>query len=149
MPTRRAFTDQELLEHLRTVAARLGRPPTMEELDAMSVADTTGKVPSASTIKLRFGRYSTAMAKALGKDVKLKRGARPASARKLELDVLRLTKHYGRPPSASEMEKDPDAYHPNTYIRRYGSWNKALETILSKYGIPPYHRKRPPRRVAA
>lgn len=140
---RKVFSDSELITYLREVTERMGRPPTMDELDALSAADTDGSAPSASTIKVRFKTYSNAMTKALGPSVRLKRGARPASERKLELDVLRLTKKYGRPPSASEMVADPDSYHPNTYIRRYGSWSKALRAILSKYGIPPYHAHRP------
>lgn len=136
----RTYTDDELLAYLRDRSAELGRPPTMEELDEW--AATGENYPVASTIKLRFGTYAKAMRKALGKDVILKRGKRPASARKLELDMIRLTRKFGRPPSSTEMAADEDSYHPNTYIRRYGSWSKAVEAILRKYGIPPYHRSR-------
>ncbi|MBA2666069.1 MAG: hypothetical protein H0U69_03420 [Trueperaceae bacterium] len=115
--TRRLYTDRELLAALRQAKRALGRPPTMDDLDR-GIPGLT--LPAAATVKVRFGSWSRALALALR--VQVRRGNPGTSEARLRRDMKLLTRELGRPPSSTEMSRDPRTVHANTFIRRYGSW---------------------------
>jgi hypothetical protein len=124
VPGETKYSDAELIEALQLYAAQLGRPPTLREMDR------NPEVPSGFTYKYRFGSWAQALRRALGEDTPMALARTQADEAKLRHDIRQLAAQLGRAPSVSEMNGVDDAYHANTYIRRYGSWTAAVEHLL-------------------
>lgn len=121
------YTDEELLDHIRSMAVRMGRPPSLREMDRDLLA------PSAFTYKRRFPSWTHAVRLALGEETPVARAREKADNHKMVVDLRRLAARLGRAPSVNELNAEPGTYHANTYIRHYGTWLNAIEEIL---GIP-------------
>ena len=47
-------------------------------------------------------------------------------------NLLDVWTHYGRPPTALEMDRSPSAVGKNAYLHRYGGWRKALKAFVER-----------------
>jgi hypothetical protein len=121
---RQVYDDDQLLELLRAARAKLGRVPSMRDLDR------DPDFPASFTYKSRFKTYSQALKLALGPGTAVRAPARKADDRRLRRELRALAKRLGRAPSVSELNAAPGMYHANTYIRHYGSWSQAVREIL-------------------
>jgi hypothetical protein len=117
------YTDTELLNHLRDLAADLERSPTV---DVMNERDG----PSALTYQYRFGSWQDALREA---------GIEPRKTNRTEisdeelLDALQsLAADLDATPTCHQMNEQ-GAYSPTTYERRFGSWTNAVRAA----GLPP------------
>jgi hypothetical protein len=117
------LNDDEIITELKNVAKMLNsRTITVSELDENS------EIISASTIRNRFGWK---------KGLKLA-GLEIAPLGKRYSDnecfdnLLNVWTFYKRQPKASEINKEPSEVGLKAYIRRWGSWIKALEAFVSK-----------------
>ena len=127
MPEQR-YTDKDLIRILRRAEKVLGRPPAIRDLDYQRVPGV--RMPGSFTYKARFGKWSEALRLAFGEHVAYAQSTGLADEAKLEADMKALAEKLGRTPVATEMSAEPGTYHANTYIRHYGSWNRAVGYIL-------------------
>lgn len=108
---------EELLDSLRTLAAELGHPPTMNECDAAE--ETAG----ARTYQNRFGSWTDALRAA---DIELRDTPRGSSRENLLMDLKQLAEILGRSPSRSECDAHSGMRDSATYCKWFGSWEEAL-----------------------
>lgn len=122
-PTNQAeISDEELFEALRSVAADLGHPPTIVEMQ------TYDDLPSPSTYRSRFGSWSQAHREA-GLEP---RTQKTYSDETLLKGIVDLAAEVGGRPTANQMdERGP--YAVSVYQRAFSSWTTALQ----KAGFDP------------
>lgn len=109
------YSDDELLDHLRTFAADLGRSPTMAEMDERGEY-------AADTYRRRFGSWNDALRRA---DLEVNR-TRDIPVEDLLDELRRLAAELGRPPLATDVRRRGE-YSLGTYGSRFDSWVAALE----------------------
>jgi hypothetical protein len=124
-PRNTGFDRETLLAHLRDLARRLGRTPTLANVDA---ADG----PCSATYVSHFGSWTAALSAA-----GLEPGRRSRRYDRGELiEILRgLAEELGHAPSMAELWEREDLPTPSTYKYRFGRWNLALEEA----GLTPQH----------
>ena len=117
-----AYSDEELLEDIRAVAAIVERAPSMQDYrDHGEYA--------ATTITRRFDSWQDAVARA---------GFEPHAAEteipteELLAELRRLADEHDQRPTA-ELMNDEGQYWVSTYRRRFGSWANAL----AEAGVEP------------
>lgn len=118
----RAMSNEEILTQIRDIAARLGKA-------SLTGADITANSEINWNHFMRFGGVAGALRKA--GIMQGKRGRRYTEDEVLE-NLLIVWTHYGRPPTACEMNKPPSTVGHNTYIQRYGGWREALKAFVGR-----------------
>lgn len=108
----------ELRAELRRVAEELGETPSVGQMN------THGKY-WVSTYRRHFGSWNDAIEDA-GLTPNAYRQSEPVSEEELLAELNRIADEYGAPPTFDTME-DAGQYAARTYIRRFGSWNEAVE----------------------
>lgn len=117
----RYYSNEELIEQLRTLGRTLGRIPTGRDLDPKTMAHR-------DTYKLRFGSWYSALREA-GFET-----AKKSYSRDELIEQLRfMQKELGRTPELRDVTKYVNCASPSTFSNMFGSWNKALEAA----GIDP------------
>lgn len=119
----RFLTDEEIVEEMKAIAKKIGKDTiTTKDLDEYS------EKISGSTIRNRFGwRKGLLLA-----------GLKISSLGKRYSDIdcfnnlLKVWTYYGRQPRLSEMRIMPSIVGPKAYIKRWGSWIKALENFVDE-----------------
>ena len=122
---------RELLAELETMAESLGRPPTSTEMDEDGVF-------SASTYFRRFDTWAAAV-DAADLDGTPGPGRPKISEQELLDEISRMADVLHRPPTTTEMDELGE-YSLSTYLRRFGSW----ETALEEAGVGPTDRRQRP-----
>jgi len=107
---------EELLTELQNLSNRLGRSPTREELASMSKY-------SAEPYKYEFGSWNDALRAA---NLPVVKRARLTEDELLD-ELRRVADKLGESPSVAQMATIGQIY-PSVYIKRFGSWNNAVET---------------------
>jgi hypothetical protein len=77
----------------------------------------------------RFGSVSAALRKAGIEQVN--HGRRYTEDDIFE-NLLNVWTHYGRPPTALEMDRSPSTVGKNAYLHRFGGWRRALKTFVER-----------------
>ncbi|MBP9890830.1 MAG: HNH endonuclease [Planctomycetes bacterium] len=128
----RTATDEQLLNEIRAVAAKLGKQyVTITEFEEHS---KTSRV----AIENRFGSYRKALALA-----GLKRHHAKHSESELFENLMAVWVAMGREPYYQEMRQPPSVISGKSYVRTYGSWLKAKEAFVAfanhedSQSIPP------------
>lgn len=119
----RAMNDEEILARIRDVSAQLGKT---------SVAGADIEENSEITRDMmhrRFGSVSAALKRA---GVKQVNHGRRYSEDEIFENLLNVWTHYGRPPTALEMDRPPSTVGKNAYLHRYGGWRKALKAFVER-----------------
>lgn len=117
----RTLTDAELLSELRRIAQVSGRPyVTRSELRRLST------VASDVVYIGRFGSWPAALT-AAGLTV-APRG-RYWTDHDLETNLRTVIAHHRHPPMMADLDRPPSAITSNTYRRRYGSLQGALDKL--------------------
>jgi hypothetical protein len=111
----RDVSREEMIIEIQRLADKLGQPPTV---DQMRYQGQFG----ASTISSEFGSWNAAVVEAGYEPVRKK----DVPEEKLIEELIRLADELGKTPTAGEMLREGPR-SPNTYSRRFGSWNNALE----------------------
>jgi len=116
--TSMTYSDEDLLEDIRTVAAEVGGTPTLNDYREHGTAAVT-------TIYGHFGSWQDALAAA---------GYEPhesdseATDEELLDELERLADELGKRPTAVEMN-DHGEHWASTYRRVFGTWNAACEAV--------------------
>lgn len=117
------YTDEELCELLRTLAAEVDGPVTIRAVDE---ADD---YPDHTTFERRFGSWNQAK-QAAGLDT-LDKGAGPRSATYSDDELIELLRERDEAVDGTltkeAMNHAEDYPSASTYARRFGSWTKAKE----------------------
>ena len=114
---RRDYTREGLIELLVKFEKKLGRTPTLEDLKA------TEDMPSETTCLRFFGSWNKAL-EAAG----LNPNIRYDWTREELIELLvKFKKKLGRIPKMEDVKAAEDMPSANTYIKYFGSWNRALE----------------------
>ncbi len=119
----RAMSDDEILQRIRSVAKRLGKAQLSgAEIEANSEI-------TQSQMFRRFGSVSAALKRAGVEQVN--HGRRYTEDEIFE-NLLNVWTHYGRSPTALEMDRPPSTVGKNAYLHRYGGWRKALKAFVER-----------------
>ncbi len=111
-----AYTDQQLLDILRDLAAELGRSPTAQEMRKR-------RLPRPETCAARFGSWNAALAAA---GLETRHYSQDYTDEQL-LQILRdLARDLDKTPTQLELRARPGLPSPTTYHRHFGTWRKAL-----------------------
>ena len=116
-----AITDADIIEEMRSVMKKLGKTTlTIKEFDAHA------KINS-STVTRRFGKWNIALTLA---------GAELSNTFYSDEELLSNIKEVwlkkGTQPSRRDMDnKEFSRISSGTYLRRYGTWYKALESFIT------------------
>ncbi|MGD9099390.1 MAG: hypothetical protein PVF45_02840 [Anaerolineae bacterium] len=126
-----AYTDEQLLQILRDLAAELGYSPTVSTLRARP------DLPTHVTYANRFGSWTSALKAAGLEPYRL----RPTFSKEQLLQILRdLAAELGYAPTTYEMQARQDLPSPATYHRHFGTWKAALQAAgLTPGRRPPAH----------
>jgi len=112
----------ELKEDLQRIADELGRAPKMKDVNS------SDDCASGGSYQKEFGSWNKAL-ESVGLEINPVRKTRA----ELKEDLQRIADELGRAPTAKEMEYRDDCAATSTYELRFGSWNKALESV----GVEP------------
>jgi hypothetical protein len=114
--SKRVYSDKYLLIHLKKLSKKLGRTPTLRDIDEI------GKV-SRSIFFKRFGGIVNAQ-KAAGLIPSIRRNTQKYSNKYLLSHLKELAKQLGKTPSYRDID-DAEIANRNIYAKRFGSLGKA------------------------
>ena len=119
----RTLTDSEIIDEIRNVAERLGKA-TLSGADIEANSEVT-----QSQMYRRFGSVSSALRHASIEQVN---HGRRYTEDKIFENLLNVWTHYGRSPTALDMDRPPSTVGKNAYLHRYGGWRKALKAFVER-----------------
>ena len=136
----RTFTDEQLLNELRAVSAKIdGKPVTVEAFN--EYADM-----NAATVMRRFGSWWAALKQAGLQISSL--GKRYSDEEYFE-NLLAIWTHHGRQPTYGEMDEQPSSIPSSAYEAKWGTWRKALLAFLERVNSDTHiEQAQPPAPVA-
>lgn len=115
------YSDNELLEYLKRSNDEKGRPPTEEDFE------NNPKYPGSKTYQRRFGSWNKALDLAGLLDKRKIIREKEYTDEELLERLKIFEREVGRPPKVEDFKNDPKYPSLSTYIRRFGSWNSALQ----------------------
>lgn len=122
------MTDEEVLEALRGLAKRLGK-------SALSSRDIDDHLPfGPETLRRRWGSSKAAYAAAGLEQLAL---GRRYTDEECFNNLLNVWTYYGRPPKHGEMNIPPSSVGAKAYVRRFGTWRKALSAFVDRVNQDP------------
>ena len=119
----RAMSDDEILQRIRSVATQLGKA----QLSGAEV-EANSEITQSQMFR-RFGSVASALKRAGVEQVN--HGRRYTEDEIFE-NLLNVWTHYGRSPTALEMDQPPSTVGKNAYLHRYGGWRKALKAFVER-----------------
>ncbi len=133
---RKHWTREELIDMLKLCYEELGKIPSKRDLDLVEIQRLG--VPNYSTFLGRFGSWRKALTAAFPEPDVNRHVRRLADDEAMRADLKRVARILGRAPTVRDMiefSEDEQVFHPNTYIRHYGSWKRAVQACLPE---PPF-----------
>lgn len=122
-PPSRRMSDEQLLRELVRISEKLSKKSfTREEFHDHSEA-------TYAVIRSRFGGWKPALERA-GLSVS-NTGRRYTDDECCE-NLLSVWTKFGRAPKHDEMADAPSVVGPKAYVRRWGSWNKAIHAFVDR-----------------
>jgi hypothetical protein len=122
-PATKDLTDDEILESLRRLADELGR----SELTFRLVNERLGI--GFDRLKKSWGSSGAAF-RAAGLSVST--GGQRYTDEECFENLLKVWTTLGRPPKIKEMNSTPSIVGGKAYIRRFGTWNRALQAFVER-----------------
>ncbi len=118
---RKKYSDNELLEYLKRFNDEKGRPPTEKDFE------NNPEYPGSKTYQIRFGSWNNALDIAGLLDKRKRQTRENYSYNELLERLRKFEREEGRPPKAEDFKNNPKYPGLSTYIKRFGSWNDALQ----------------------
>lgn len=119
----RALENEAILRQIREVSDIIGKGA----LTGADIARQSGI--SEDLLRRRFGGVSLALAQAGVAHAKI---GRRYSERQVFENLLNVWTHYGRAPTAREMDLPPSSVGHHAYIKRYKGWRSALKAFVER-----------------
>lgn len=116
------ISDDEILNELKKIAHQLGR----DEL-AIEDINSNSNIISPYILRSRFGSFKAAIVEA---SLKITQHGKRYSDIECFENLLKTWTYFGRQPTHEEMKKSPSMVGPKAYVKRFGSWKKAIETFI-------------------
>lgn len=114
----KTYTRQQLIDKLRQWTKENGRIPLQIDFT------NNPKYPNAHKYRDEFGTWNNAL---IESGIGIRQGYTHKYTRQELIDILQQwIKENGRIPTSTDFNDDPNLSAINTYIREFGSWNKAL-----------------------
>lgn len=119
---------EEVLEAIKATASKLRTDVlTLQEFEAHTGID-------GGPVRRIFGSWKGALTAAgLGQSTL---GKRYTDEECFE-NMLSVWTHYGRPPQHDEMNRPPSVVGSKAYVRRWGTWRKALAAFVQRVNSEP------------
>jgi hypothetical protein len=131
----RLMSDDDVLLALVELATKLGK-------SELTVADVQSHLPfDGATLRRRWGTSKAAFEAAGLKVTQL--GRRYSDSECFD-NLLAVWTHHRRPPKYLEMSAPPSDVGGKAYMKRFGSWNRALAAFVEK--VNQYDAPEPPAR---
>jgi len=122
------MTNDEIIGSLRGLADRFGK-------SELTVAEVEVNLPfGGQTLRNRWGS-SRAAFEAAGLSV-TNHGRRYTDEECFN-NMLEVWTHYARPPQYREMGEPPSSVGGKAYVKRFGTWNKALAAFVDRVNADP------------
>lgn len=119
----RSLSPDDVAQELRRVAAAVEpQPLTVQLFNAKSSI-------GVGAVRARFGSWRGGV-RAAGLDVTPL--GRRYTDEECYQNLLVVWTHYGRPPQHREMGQQPSTVGPKAYVKRWGSWRKALAAFVAR-----------------
>jgi hypothetical protein len=127
-PRWRPMSREEIAEGIRNLAARLGK-------DELTLPEVQRHLQiSPDRLRSEWGTARKAFEAAGIRGTKL---GRRYSDEECFDNMLAVWTHYGRPPQYREMGQPPSEVGGKAYVKRFGSWNKALAAFVERVNAEP------------
>jgi hypothetical protein len=117
------MSDDEILSVLRELAGKLGRT-TLTKSDVIQHLSFSDEI-----LRKRWGTMRAAFEAAGLEATNL--GRRYTDEECFD-NMLTIWTHLGRPPTHKEMSEPPSTVGGKAYVRRFGTWNKALAAFVER-----------------
>lgn len=131
----RRMSDAELIDALRAAARR-------KKTRVLRVQDLDQECPIGyHVVASRFGSWAEALARA---GLEQHRTGRRYADRTCFENLRRVWLHYGRAPRCEEMMRPPSQVGMRAYVRRFGTWRKALAAFVAWANAPAEANACPP-----
>lgn len=121
----RNIPDDLLIEDLAMVSQKINKASV-----TVKAYDLNGKYHSATYVR-RFGSWVNALEKAGLEKANPHNYLRKFTDEDLFKNLEEIWRKFGRQPRYQEIQKPLSQYAHGTYIRRFGSWRKALEKFIT------------------
>lgn len=121
-PRLKVMSRDELLEAIRNLAARLGKTLTIPDVEQHLGV-------SGDRLRREWGTARKAFEAAGVRSTNV--GRRYSDAECFD-NMLAVWTHYGRPPQYREMSHPPSTVGGKAYVKRFGTWNKALAAFVER-----------------
>jgi len=122
------MNDNEILDSLRALADRLGKAE-------LTVAEVEANLPfGGGTLRKRWGSSRAAFETA---GLSVTNFGRRYTDEDCFNNMLEVWTHYGRPPQYREMGELPSVVGGKAYVKRFGTWNKALAAFVDRVNADP------------
>ena len=133
-----AYSKEDLRAEILALASKLGRSSiTLQEFSAHTGID-------GGPVRRAFGTWAGALETSGLKQSPL--GKRYDDEQCFE-NMLSVWMHYGRPPQHDEMNQPPSQVGSKAYVRRWGTWRKALAAFAHRANRDPNEDPQDPRVV--
>lgn len=117
------MSNEEIVRSLQKLASRLGK-------SELTVADVEANLPfGGGTLRRRWGSARKAFEAA---GIALTNHGRRYTDEECFANLLEVWTHYGRPPQYREMGSRPSTVGGKAYVKRFGTWNKALAAFVTR-----------------
>lgn len=127
------YSDEELLEDLRSVAEDLGRTPNANQYSELGMV-------TSGTLAYRFGSWNDSI-RAAGLEINQEFAL---TQKDLLQELQRLNEEVRKTPPRKEDMIKKGKHSPRTYVIHFGSWNRAVEAagftprhVIEDYEEPP------------
>lgn len=119
----RTMSDEELIRELARVSEKLGKKAfTRQEFEDQSEATYT-------VLRGRFGSWKAALEQA---GLSVSSSGRRYTDDECFENLLNVWTKFGRAPKHDEMADAPSVVGPKAYVRRWGTWNKAIHAFVER-----------------
>lgn len=119
----RTMSDEELIRELVRVSEKLGKKSfTYQEFNDHSEA-------TYFTLRSRFGSWKAALERS---GLSVSNSGRRYTDDECFENLLDVWTKFGRVPKHDEMADAPSVVGPKAYVRRWGTWNKAIHAFVER-----------------
>ncbi len=128
---RQSWDRQKMITSLQKKAKELDRTPTVAD------CRSDKNMPDPATYARHFGSWNNAL-KVAGLEIQYPHQQPYSSDEELLVILWKKAKKLGRKPEVADCRSDKNMPSPVTYAEHFGSWSKAVDTMILKSAFPSW-----------